>query len=80
MHREIHENWFQKHFIPEVWAFLWETEKELPQQAVLLPDNNPTDPKVSILASNNGLTTAKLLLPNVIAITKPRDQGMMLSG
>jgi hypothetical protein len=43
MDREIFENWFHKHFVPEVWAFL--KERGLPQNAVLLLDNAPSRPR-----------------------------------
>jgi hypothetical protein len=47
MDREIFENWFQKHSVPEVQAFL--KEEGLPHKAVLLLDNAPSHPRESIL-------------------------------
>jgi hypothetical protein len=55
MGREIFYNWFHKHCIPEVWAFL----KGLPQKAVLLLDNVPSHPRDSVLTSDDGLIIVK---------------------
>jgi hypothetical protein len=80
MDREIFENWFHKHFVPEVWAFL--KERGLPQKAVLLLYNAPSHPRESILTSDNGLKVvvfAPPLPPNVTAIIQPMDQGVVAS-
>jgi hypothetical protein len=59
MDREIFENWFHKHFVPEVQAFL--KERELLQKAVLLLDNAPSHPREGILTSNDDLIIVKFL-------------------
>jgi hypothetical protein len=58
MDREIFENWYQKHFVPEVWAFL--KERGLPQKAVLLLDSAPSHPRESLLTFANGLIVVKI--------------------
>jgi hypothetical protein len=75
MDREVFENWFHKHFLPEVRAFL--KERRLPQKAVLLIDNAPSHPKESVLTSDDGIILVKFLPPappNATAIIQPMDQ------
>jgi hypothetical protein len=77
MDREIFENWFHKHFVPEVRAFL--EERRLPKKAVLLLDNASSHPGDSLLTSNDSLNIVKSLLPNVTTIIQPMDQGVIAS-
>jgi hypothetical protein len=74
--REIFENWFHKHFVPEVQAFM--KERGLPQKGVLLLDNAPLHPRESIPTSNDGLIV-KFLPPNATAVIQPMDQGVIIS-
>jgi hypothetical protein len=53
MDRESFENWFHKHFVLEVWAFL--EERELQQKAALLLDNAFSHPTESVLTSDDDL-------------------------
>jgi hypothetical protein len=69
MDREISENSFNKHFVPEVWAFL--KERGSPLKAVLLLDSAPSHPRERVLTSNDGLMVVKFLTPNVTAIFSP---------
>jgi hypothetical protein len=77
MDREISDNLFCKHFVPEVQAFL--KERGLPLKAVLLIDNDPSHPRDSVLTSDDGLIIVKFLPPNVTAIIQPMDQGVIAS-
>jgi hypothetical protein len=74
MDREIFENWFHKHFVPEVQAFL--KERGLSQKAVLLLGNAPSHPKDNILTTDDDLIIVKFLPSNVTAIIHPKDQGV----
>jgi hypothetical protein len=65
MDRKILKNWFHKHFVPEVQAFL--KERGFPQKAVLLLDNAPSRLTESVLTSNDGLIVVKFLI-------QPMDQ------
>jgi hypothetical protein len=74
------ENCFNKHFVPEVWAFL--KERGLPQKAVSLLDNAPSHQRHSVLTSNDGLIVVKFLPPSV-NVNGPRSdciQETMLLG
>jgi hypothetical protein len=75
MDMEISENWFHKHFVPQVWAFL--KERRFLQKVVLLPDNSPSHPRKSMLTSDNGLIIVKLLSSSVTALIQPLDQGVI---
>jgi hypothetical protein len=77
MDREIFENQFHKHFVPEAQSFL--KERGLSQKAVLLRDNAPSHPTESILTSNDVLIVVKFLPPNVIAVIQPMAQGVIVS-
>jgi hypothetical protein len=57
------ENWYQKHFVPEVWAFL--IQNGLPQKALLLLKNASSHLRENIPISANGLIIAKFLPLNV---------------
>jgi hypothetical protein len=75
MDREVYDNWFHKYFVPEVQAFLKETE--LPQKAVLLLDSAPSHPREGILTSNDDHIVVNFLPPNVTAILQPMNQGVI---
>jgi hypothetical protein len=77
MDREIFENWFHTHFVPQVKAFL--KERGLPQKVVLLLDNAPSHSRQSLLTSDDGLIIVTFLPPNVTAIIQPMDQGVIAS-
>lgn len=53
MDKEIFENWFNKHFVLEVWASL--KERGLPQKEALLLDKSPSHTRERILTSDSGL-------------------------
>jgi hypothetical protein len=76
MNREISENWFHRHFVPEVRAF--PKERGLLQKALLLIDSASSDPRNSILTSNNGLSI-RFLPPSITAVMQSMDQGEMAS-
>jgi hypothetical protein len=73
--RDTFEDWFYKHFVPEVQAFM---KERLPQKEVLLLDNVPSHPRESILTSINNLTI-KFLLSNDTAVKQPMDHGVIVS-
>lgn len=75
MSRGIFEDWFFKHFVPEVRSFL--LEKNLPIKALLLLDNAPSHPKESVLQSEDGNFFTMFLPPNVTSIAQPMDQGVI---
>jgi hypothetical protein len=50
MDREILENWFHKHYVPEVWGF----PERLQQKSVLMLDNAPSHPTERVLTSDDG--------------------------
>ncbi len=61
----IFTDWFENQFVPSVKKHL--TEKGLPIKALLLLDNAPAHPDVSVLQSKNGSIKAHLP-PNTTAI------------
>jgi hypothetical protein len=69
MDREIFENWFHKHFVPECCAFL--KERGLLQKAVLLLDSAPSHPRESLLTSDDGLIIIKFMSPMSQLIYSP---------
>ena len=71
----IFTDWFKKHFVPSVKKHL--TESGLPIKALLLLDNAPAHPDVSVLQSENGNIKAMYLPPNTTAIIQPMDQGVL---
>lgn len=70
MDREIFEDWFTNHFVPEVKKFL--ASRGLPEKAVLFVDNCKAHSYVKV-----GDIEVSFLPPNVTSLLQPLDQGIL---
>lgn len=76
MVRNIIQNWFEKQFVPQVTEYL--KSQFLPQRAILLIDIAPCHPSSDlVLKLQDGEILAKFVLPNVMSLTQPMDQGVI---
>ena len=75
--RDIFRDWFFNCFVPETKQRLSELGEE--EKAILFLDNCSAHPSEDELMSADGKITAKFLPPNVTALLKPMDQGVIES-
>lgn len=79
--QEITDDWFQKHFVPEVRRFQMDVLK-IPAddvKALLLVDNAPSHPQSQKLCSPDGKIKCMALPPNTTSLIQPMDQGIILA-
>ena len=75
MDSTIFRQWFYEKFVPFCHKAL--RDKRVPQKAILLMDNAPSNPDVENLSSEDGLITCAYLPPNTTSVIQPMDQGVL---
>lgn len=72
MSKNIFKEWFHNEFVPQVKEYL--KKIGLPQKALLLIDNCPSQPPETDLISDDKMIYTKFLPVNVTALGQPMDQ------
>ena len=77
----IFQDWFFKHFVPQVRNYQEKVLHIPPKEvrALLLLDNAPAHPCEDVLKTDDGRITVMFLPPNTTSFIQPMDQGVIYS-
>ena len=77
MNTNLFIHWYDNIFIPEVKKY--HASKKLNGKVLLIVDNAPCHPSYEMLERENGWFKILFLTPNITALVRPMDQGVVAS-